>query len=42
MIPVLRDKLIERGVRFDKQFKVEILLEKTIIGADEWDGMIKK
>jgi hypothetical protein len=42
MISVLRDKLIERGVRFDKQFKVEILLEKTIIGADEWDGMIKK
>jgi type III restriction enzyme len=42
MTSVLRDNLIERGVRFDKQFKVEILLEKTIIGADEWDGMIKK
>lgn len=39
---ILRDKLIERWVRLDKSFKVEILLEKTIIWADEWDGMIKK
>lgn len=42
MVHSLKEKLLERGVRFDKQFKVEILLEKTIIGADEWDGMIQK
>ncbi len=41
-IDILRDKLIERGVRFDKQYKVEILLEKTIIWVDEWDGLVKK
>lgn len=41
MVSVLHDKLSER-VNLAKQFKVEILLEKTIIGADEWDGMIKK
>lgn len=42
MTTSLRDKLVERGVRLDKQFKMEILLEKTIIGADEWDGMVQK
>jgi len=42
LVPILRDKLVERWVRFDKQYKVEILLEKTIIGADEWDGLVKK
>lgn len=41
MVSVLHDRLSER-VNLAKQFKVEILLEKTIIGADEWDGMIQK
>ena len=41
MIESLLEKLKEH-ISTEKMFKVDILLEKKIIGVDEWDGIIMK